>query len=169
MRRLCIPQTQEVDPVRAVAADEHITRESANGGIVFYSRCAATVIVPVFLDNTAKAHLNRVIVAGNKPVVAGNIPFIRAFDLLAVYNLLSEHTKLIAERITGDGQVERSCAVCVAGGKTTQAAVSESRVRLCLKNIGRLEAKLLYGSPKLVEYVEVESVFSQRAPHKKLH
>lgn len=64
------------------------------------------------------------------PRVSVPEPVVRFLDLLAVLNLLSENTVLVADTVSVSGQSEGGHAVEEARSETSQSSVSQTRVLL---------------------------------------
>ena len=127
------------------------------------------LIVPVRRDLAAETHLDLVLVARNQPALGCDAPVVGRLGLLPVTEHLTEDAQLIADGIARSLNAERGHAVHVAGGQSAQTAVSEPGIRLRLKDIGSLEAKILQRAGQRLPDSEVVCVFHQAAAHEKFH
>ena len=124
-------------------------------------------VVPAGTDGAAEMDLLRLLGLGQQPRVAQRLPVIRQLHLLALHDLLLEQAQLVADGITGRGDLQRRHTVQIAGGQTAQTAVAETGVRLHIENIRGLKAQFLDSLLQLGQYVQIIGILHQAAAHQK--
>ena len=166
--RLCIPDTQGVDYVIAVADNRHIIRNCQNRLITFLYKMVA-LTVPLGLDITAKFNLGRILRAAKLERITVFQPLIRHLHLIAVFNFLLEHTVMVTDaaavsRITKSCQgIQKTCC------QTPQTAVSKCRIRLLILNRIEVKTKLFQCFLHCFFRTQVDDIVTKRTSHQKLH
>ena len=125
-----------------VAGNIKIMRHRHYGLIAHLRRLELAVVHP-FMDRSAEADLDGVVLSRVQPHVAQPQPVVRELDLPAVDDLLLENAELVANRKARHRVLEPRRRVHVARGKPPQAAISKSRVRLHLAELRKREPELL--------------------------
>ena len=166
---LGVPEAEGVDLLAAVAGDEHIPGDGDDGVIAGMLGVVTAEAVPVGGDLAAKAHLHRVLVAGDQPALGSDPPVVGHLGLLAVLEALAEDAQLIADGVARGLQAQSGHGVHVAGGETAQTAVAQTRVRLLLENVGGVAPQILQRADDLLGNAQVEGILHEAAAHQELH
>ena len=166
---VCLPETKGVHARIVITRDKHVARHGNDSLIAHELAVIVTELIPVRLNAAAEAHLHRVLIARNKPSLSSSTPVVGDLGLTAVFDLLAEHAEFIAEAVARGGNILRSHAVHIAGGKTAQAAVTEAGVRLGLEDIDGVAAHVLQRAGESIGHAEIKRVLHQAAAHEKLH
>ena len=169
VRAHSVPETQGIDLLRAVAGDEHIARQSDDGGVAGVLGVVVAEAVPARGYLTAEADLDLVLMAGDQPALGRGAPIVGDLGLAAVLKLLLEHAQLVADGVARGLKSLGGHGVHEAGGETAKTAVAETRVRLLLEDIGRAAPHVLKRAGDGLGNAEVEGVLHKTAPHEELH
>ena len=169
VRAHSVPETQGVDLLRAVAGDEHIARQSDDGGVAGVLGVVVAEAVPARGYLTAEADLDLVLMAGDQPALGGGAPIVGDLGLAPVLKLLLEHAQLVADGVARGLKSLGGHGVHEAGGETAKAAVAETCVRLLLEDIGRAAPHVLKRAGDGLGDAEVVGVLHKAAPHEELH
>ena len=164
---LGVPQPQGVHVVGVIARDLHVAGHRQHAGIVLMHHHQVAV-VPAGADGAAEVDLLRLLGLGQQPRVAQGLPVVGQLHLLALHDLLLEKAQLIADGVAGGGDLQGGHTVQIAGSQAAQAAVAQTRVRLHVEDVRRLEAQLLDGLLQLGQHVQVIGVLHQAAAHQEL-
>ena len=164
-----LPEPEGVDLAAAVAGDEHVARDGEDGGVVLELGVAVAVIVPVFLNSSAEAYLDGVLIPGYEPAFGGALPVVGSFGLAAVLDLLAEDAELVADGIARCGDALGGHGIHIAGGEPAETAVAESGVGLGLEDVGGVAAHILQRADESVRHTEVIGVLHEAAAHEELH
>ena len=168
LRHDCRPQRQLVCRVGMIARNVKVVRHCHHGLIAHLRRLELAVVHP-FMDRSAEADLDGVVLSRVQPHVAQPQPVVRELDLPAVDDLLPEDAKLIADGKARHRIAKSGRRIHVARGKPPQTAVSEPRVRLHLAELRQREAQLRQNLVRLVIDSQIEEVVPQRRAHQKFH
>ena len=126
-------------------------------------------VVPAFFKLAVKANLNRLCGTGNKQRRAAGQPVIGKLGLPAFFEFLLEDTVLIEYRIACGVVAVGSESVEVAGSKSAETAVSETRVRLHLIDGIDRDTEVFQHSDSLINHFEVVDTGFKAAAHKEFH
>ena len=169
VRHACAPKHKRVDRVAVVAGDKHVVRHRCHGLIIALRGAEFPVFVHPFVDMSAEAHLDGLVLAGMQPHVAHFQPVVREFHLPAVNDLLLEDTELIADGEARDRVAKSGRRVHIARRQPPEAAVSEARVGVHAAQALQREALLLQDLVRQPEQAEIVEIVSQRRADKKFH
>ena len=114
-------------------------------------------------------HLDRVLIAADKPALRGGAPVVGNFGLHTVFKLLLENAQLVADGVARGLKPLGRHGVHVAGGKSAETAVAETRIRLLLKDVGSVVSHVGQRADDRLGDAEIVGVFHKAAPHEKLH
>ena len=166
--RLCIPDTQGVDYVVAVADNRHIIRNCQNRLITFLYKMVA-LTVPLGLDITAKFNLGRILRAAKLERITVFQPLIRHLHLVAVLDFLLKHTVVVTNaaavsRITKSCQgIQKTCC------QTPQTAVSKCRIRLLILDHVQVDSHLFQSFFYFLICRHVDQVVSESSSEQEFH
>ncbi len=166
---LRIPDAQRVDEAVAVADDREIVRDSLDCRIAFLLEHRPAVLAGIRRDVAAEVDLLLVLGPAQLERVAVREPVVRHFDLVAVLDLLLEHAVVVADAAAVRRVVQGRERVEEAGGKPSEAAVAERRIRLLVFDRVDVEAELLERFLHFLVSAEVDRVVAERAPHQEFH
>ena len=126
------------------------------------------VVFKAHLHLAAEVDFLSVLRAGGEPRAAQVLPVVGQLHLLAVYDLLLEDTKLIADGVAGGGDLQGGHGFQIAGGQAAQAAVAQTGIRLQLEDVGGVEAQGIESLLQLGQNTQVVGVLFQGTAHQKL-
>ncbi len=166
--RFCIPDPQAVDYIIAVAYDRKVHRHGQHGLIAFLNKLILAVLV---LDFHIAAEFDSLGVLRTAKLkgIAILQPHIRHFYLIAILNLLLEHSIAVTDaasicRISKACQrVQKTCS------QTSQTAVSKGRIRLLVFDHIQIQSDLLQCLFYLIIKGQVDQIVAQCSAHQKLH
>ena len=165
----CAPQNELVDGVTVVAGDEHVVRHGRDRLIVGLRGAEFAVLIHPFVDVSAEAHLDRLILARVQPHIAHFQPVVGELHLPAVNDLLLEDTELIPDREARHRVAETGGRVHIARCQPSEAAVSEACVGVHAAEVFQREALLLQDLIRQLEKPQIIQVVAERRAHKELH
>ena len=165
-----IPDTQSVDDMVAVTHDRQIVGNSHDRSVVFLNEMSASCLRIIFLaDRTAESDLCLVFIPADLKRITILDPFIRHFLLIAVLNLLLEHSVVITNAASvcriaksRQGVEETSC-------QTSQTAVSERGIRLLIFYRVQIDTDGAQRFTRIVIRAHVHKVVTQQTADQKLH
>ena len=96
-------------------------------------------------------------------------PVIRDLDLVAVLDLLPEHTIAVADAAAVRRIAKRCERIKEAGGETAEAAVAKRRVRFLVLDHVQIEAHLRERLLHLLVGGEVDQIVAERPAHQEFH
>ena len=96
LNRLCIPYSECIHNIVAIAYDRKVIRNSIYTLVVFLNEMVSSVLSPVASYISAELNLHSVLRTLNLKWVAILKPVIRNFNLVSILNLLLEHSILIS-------------------------------------------------------------------------
>ena len=168
--RLSVPDSQGIDKAVAVADDRHIIGDSLDSAVSLKAvHVPAQFLVKVADGMSAEMYFLSILGAAQLKGISVLEPVVRNFLLEAVFNFLLEHSVMVADTAAVSGVVQSGEGIQEAGSKTSEAAVSECRVRFLILDRIQFEAKLFEClSDGLISH-EVDRVIAERAAHQKLH
>ena len=156
--------------VIAVAHDRHVIRDSQNGLVVLLHKfCTVCSVVVLYPDISAKADLLCVLLPAQLKGISLLEPVVRCLHLVAVLDLLLEHTVAVADTAAVGRISEGSQGIQEAGRQTAKASVPESRVRLLVLDGVQVNAHLIQGFFYFPVSCHVDQVVPQGPAHQKLH
>ena len=121
----------------------------------------------VFRSAAELDHLH-VLRAFDLPWVAIAHPVVRVLDLIAVIDMLLEHSVFVAQPIAGHRQPERRAAVEKTGRQAPQTAVTEARVRLGVLDLLEADGEVFDRLVDGLAQVQVEQMIAQRSANEVL-
>ena len=151
------PQAQNGNALAVFARDIHIIRHRLNG-LVVDKFDVVELIVPGIVNFALKADFQRAFFVRHKPHVAAGQPEIGQLRLPAVDQFLFENTRFVKNRIAARGVALRCKAVKVAGGKSAQSPVAETRVGFARIKAFELHAVIREHAFKNVGQIEIVKV-----------
>ena len=128
---------------------------------------AKTALGPVLDHAAAEDDVHRVVRHGYLPDVAVVQPAVGKLHLLPVDDKLFEQAVFIADAAAHRGQIERRQRVHKAGGKTAEAAVPQSRLRLHVLQFRDRHAELAERGGERLILTQIDQIAAQRAPDQK--
>ena len=96
-------------------------------------------------------------------------PVIGHLDLTAVHYILVEKSVTVADTVSVSGIAEGRERINEAGGKPSEAAVSEAGVRFLLIELVQILAQILESGADHIGYTEVHQIVFEQPSDKKLH
>ena len=94
-------------------------------------------------------------------------PVIGNFDLVTLNDFLLEKSVLITDTATVTRKTMRRHGVDETSGKTTQTAVAESRVRLFLNRVGKIQFQIFHNLFDCFVDTEIDKVRFEKTTHQK--
>ena len=166
--RLSIPYTERIDDMITIADHRCIVRNRDDGLIALLNELQLAVLVMClhpaaeldFLLKLRTTKLERVTVSQ---------PVVRHLTLVAILDLLLEHTILVADTAATCPVVERCKGIQEAGGETAETTVSECPVRLSLLECIEIQSQLLDRLLQLLMTGQIQDVVAERTAHQELH
>ena len=166
--RLGIPYTERIDDMITIADHRCIVRNRDDGLIALLNELQLAVFVTClhpaaeldFLLKLRTTKLERVTVSQ---------PVVRHLTLVAILDLLLEHTILVADATAACPVVERCEGIQEAGGETTETTVSECPVRLSLLECIEIQSQLLDRLLQLLMTGQIQDVVAECTAHQELH
>ena len=107
MRRLRVPEPEEVDRLAAIANDTNIVRYAFDRFVVDPLRFEEALAIHLMLDTAKELYFLRKVRAHNFPWTAFFHPHIGVFDLVTVFKFLTKEAILIMDTIADRGQIQR--------------------------------------------------------------
>ena len=167
-RSLCLPQTEHRNALVAISGNIHIIRNGNDRAVILIGDMVI-LLIPVFLQLAVKMDLYSFVLLGNEPYLAAGEPVVGELGLPAVLDLLLEDTVFIADRIAHCGISVCCGAVEIAGGKTSETAVSETCVGFVFIDMIEVHIPVLQKLFDHIIYLEIEKARFERAPHEEFH
>lgn len=127
------------------------------------------VAVHPLMHLPAETNLHSVVLAGMQPHIAHFEPVVRELHLPAVYDLLTEDAKFIADGETGYRIIQAGRRIHIAGGQTAQTAVAKSGIRLKRAEAFQAEAEIMQDLPCWLQKPHVVQVVAQTRADQKFH
>ena len=161
-----IPQPQGVDVFGSVTRNHHITRNGQNRCGVFMHHVQMS-IVPELTHIAVEMDFLRLFGFGQKPCRTDVFPVVGKFHLLSLNDFLLENAQFVTDGITRCGNVQCGHGIQITRRKTSQTAVTQSRVGFQFKNVVGTEAQIFQSFLELRQNLQIIGVFHQTAPDKK--
>ena len=166
--RLGIPYTEGIHDMIAIADHWCIVRNRDHGLIALLNELQLAVLV-MGLHPAAELDFLLKLCTTKLERVAVSQPVIRHLTLIAVLDLLLEHTILVADATATRPVVEGSERIQEAGCETSEATVSECPVRLRLLECIEIQSQLLDGLLQLFMTGQIQDVVTECTAHQELH
>ena len=167
---LRVPYTQRVDYMVAVSYDRHIVGNSHNRFIVFLDEFILACYRIFFkTDISAETYFLRILFPAELKGVALFEPVVRHLDLVAVPDLLFEHTVTVADTAAVRRIVQSSKGIKKTCRQSSQTSVSKSRVRLLILYDIQVNSHLIQRFLYIFIHCHIDQVISQSAAHKEFH
>ena len=133
VERLCVPDTQSVYHVVAVAHNRHVVGDGHNGAVSLLHKMVSAVF-PDRLYIAAEFNLCGVLCPAKLKGIAVLQPLVRHLQLVTVFNLLFEHAVVVADAAAVGRITQSRQGIQKAGGEPSEAPVSKCRIRLLILN-----------------------------------
>ena len=168
LRHAGTPERELVDGRRVIAGDVQIVRHGDDGLIAGLGRLELVAVHPL-VHLSAEANLYSIVLAGMQPHIAHFEPVVRELHLPAVYDLLTEDAKFIADGETGYRIIQAGRRIHIAGGQTAQTAVAKSGIRFKRAEAFQAEAEIMQDLPCRFQQAHVVQVVAQARADQKFH
>jgi len=165
-----IPDAERIDDAVLVSEHRNIIRHGADGRIIFVNvfvlsrlRIEFNPCVPAeadFLGMLRTLQFKRIDILQ---------PVVRHFDLIAVPDLLLEHSVMIADAAAVGFVSESRQRIQEAGSQSSEAAVAQCRIRLLIFQRIDIAVQVFQCFPDAVILAQVEQVVSQKASDQEFH
>ena len=168
--RLRIPDAQGIDYVVAITDDGHIIRHGA-----YRLKSLLDKFVPSGLgillktDGSAETDFLRVFRTAQFKWIAFLEPVVRRLYLVAVADLLLEHTVAVTDTAPISGIIQGCQRIHETCRQPSESAVSKRRIRLLVFDDIEIQAHFLQRFLYLRIGSQVDQVVAQGAPHQELH
>ena len=162
------PQNQGVGHAVAKARDQHLVRQGRDGIVRVPGHPQVAGGILLVGGVAAEADLVDFLRARGLPGVAEEEPVVRALDLMAVADLLTEHAVFVTDAITAGGVTLGRQGVQKTGRQAPQAAVAQAGVVFPFVHILQHLAQAADGLAGLVLQIQVEHGVLQGPPGQEL-
>ena len=166
--RFSAPQAKCIGRVRVVAEDRRVVRQTNDDAPGYPTHTMTSFIVGPRLGGAADFDFDRPLGARDVPGCAEAQPFVRAFHLPAVDDLLLENTELVADAVTHCRDLQRCHRVEEACGQASQAAVAQSRLLLLLQQVVEVQPQFRDRLLDLMVDAQVDQIVAQVWPDQEL-
>ena len=168
--RFCVPYTQRIDYVVSISNDRHIVGNSENGLIILLDKDVfSSLRILLETDVSSETNFLCVLFSAEFKRISLFQPVVRHFNLVTVFNFLLEHTVTIADAASICRVIQRCKGIKETCCKSSQTAVSESRVRLLVLDHVEVESHLVERLFYIFVNCHVDKVISKGTAHKKFH
>ena len=162
------PETKDGNALAVFAGDVHVVGDSDDrGGVGDVGRVIA--VLPAALDGAAELDVEGLVRFRGEPYIAAGKPEVRQFGLPAVDDLLLEDAVLIKDAVAHGGISSGGKAVQIAGRKTAETAVAETRVRLAFIEFVEGEAEIFEGLFGNLGEVHIVKIVFEGTPEQEFH
>ena len=166
--RLRVPEVERVDRLSAESDDRHIIRHRSDGGVVdvlvFHHS-----ILERSLDLAAESYHYRVVRLCMLPYITFIKPCVRDLYLVAALYPLFEESELVPKAHAVALDAERSHRVEETGRQSSEAAVSEARIRLRIQHLLKVLSIISKSFFCLIEDAEIEEIVLHQLSDKEFH
>ena len=167
--RLRVPDSQSIYKTVAVSDDRQVIGNSLYSAVAFLFVHGAAVSVQIGGDISAEVDFLCILRSSQLQGIAVIQPVVRNFHLIAVSDLLLEHTVLVADTCAVCGIVQSCKGIQEACRKSSKTAITESRVGLLVFDGVKLEAELFERLLDGLISHQVDGVIAESAAHEELH
>ncbi len=122
----------------------------------------AALLVHPGVHGAAELDLHQEVTAFELPGVEGAHPVVSLLHLVAVLDLLLEHTVIIADAVAVTGHAASGHGLQVAGGQSAEAAVAQACVPLHLGQIFQVQTEVGHGPVRCVVEPQADEVVDER-------
>ena len=166
----CIPYTECIDHMVVIADDRDIKRNCQYGLIVLLDESvAAGLLVVLNADISAELDLTGIFRSLQLEGISVLQPVIRSLDLVAVLDLLLEHTIAVSDSAAVCRVAQRRQGIQETCSKSSQAAVSKCRVSLLILHLINVQSQIFEGCLDLFVSGQIDQGVAQCASHQELH
>ena len=161
------PKAEVVHRVVAVARNRRIVRESDHVVLRFPTVAELALFIGPRNHITAERNADRVCRACDFPRVRKTEPVIRKFFLLAVLDLLVEHTVFVTDAHTHSREFERCHGVEEAGSQTAETTVTEASIHFFFAEFVESHADFIDRFFHSLFHIEVQHGVTERTTDQK--
>ena len=165
---LRVPHAQRVDRCIVVADDRHIVRDCHDDHRILMDKLQFAVPHIAHIGIAAELHIHGLVRLAVLPCEAVAQPVVRDLDLVAADDFLLEQPILIANRAAMSREAVCRERVDEARRETTETAVAEPRVRLCLVGIREVQLEVLQDILQRLLDAQIDEVGFQQATEQEL-
>ena len=167
--RLSIPDTQGIYNAISVADDREVKGNCPDRLIILLLKAAASKFITVHGDMSAKLDNLPIFRSAKLKGISVLKPVVGNLHLIAVLDLLLEHTVAVADAATVGGIAKGRKGIQKTCSQSAEAAVSERCIRLLILYNVQVESKLLQRFLHNTGSLKVNDVVSEGTTHQELH
>ena len=169
IHRLGIPDTQGVYHVISIAYDGQVIGDRAHALVSLLHEMSLALFIHLYVHISAEFDDLRVLGAAQLKGIAVFQPVVGNLDLIALLNLLLEHTVMVADSAAVGRIAQGSQRIQETGCQSSQTAVSKSCVGLLIFDQVQVAAQLLQSFLYFIIISQVNQVIAQGASHQEFH
>ena len=160
-----LPETECIDGIVAEPDDRHIIRSGSDFFRVLQIEPVLSVRCLSVFDFTAEFDGYCKVASLYFPRITVAEPVVRIFNLLAVFDVLLEHTVFIADSVSVARILQRCKAVEETGSKTSKTTVAQTCIRLFILDDIEIDAHTLQDFDNQIFYLCINEVVAQCTSH----
>ena len=167
---LCIPDTKCIHNMVSISYDRHIIWNCKYRFIIFLDKIILFgLFIILYTDRTTKTDFLCILVTTDFKRIAIFEPVIRYFYLIAIFDLLFEHTVAVTDSTAVSCVSKRCKRIQEASCKTSKTTITKCRIRFLIFYHIQINAHLIKGFFYFFICSHVDQVVAKCTSHKKFH